>query len=119
MGHIHVHHGYFGSWVGMVAGRLMDVGFSMTLHGSDLLMHGIYLDIKLEDCAFCLTVSEYNRHYILDHYVHVDPQKLVVARLGVDVSERTGVCMAKRGAAEPLTFCQLAACTQSRTMRSS
>ena len=104
VGHIHVHHGYFGSWVGMVAARLMDVGFSLTLHGSDLLLHGVYVDVKLEACAFCLTVSEYNRHYILDHYVHVDPRKLVVARLGVDVSERVGICRAKRGAAEPLTL---------------
>jgi hypothetical protein len=31
--HIHVHHGYFGSWVAMVAARLLGVGFSMTLHG--------------------------------------------------------------------------------------
>ena len=49
----------------MVAARLLGVEFSMTLHGSDLLLHGTYLDAKLENCAFCLTVSEYNRHFIL------------------------------------------------------
>lgn len=87
--HIHVHHGYFGSWVGMVAARLLDVSFSMTLHGSDLLLHGTYLDVKLEHCTFCLTVSEYNRRYIFEHYVGVDPQKIIVSRLGVEVSERT------------------------------
>ena len=47
--HIHVHHGYFGSWIAMVAGRLMDVGFSMTLHGSDLLLHGTLLNVKLRE----------------------------------------------------------------------
>ena len=66
--HIHVHHGYFGSWIGMAAARLLGVGFSMTLHGSDLLLHATYLDEKLAHCSFCLTVSEYNRRYILDHY---------------------------------------------------
>ncbi len=30
--HVHVHHGYFGSWIGMVAARLMGVSFSVTLH---------------------------------------------------------------------------------------
>jgi glycosyltransferase involved in cell wall biosynthesis len=85
--HIHVHHGYFGSWIAMVAARLLGVEFSMTLHGSDLLLHGTYLDVKLENCSFCLTVSEYNRRYILGRYSGVDPARIVVARLGVDVSE--------------------------------
>lgn len=85
--HIHVHHGYFGSWVAMVAARLLDVGFSMTLHGSDLLLHGTYLDTKIESCRLCLTVSEYNRRYILQHYPNVDEEKVVAARLGVDVPE--------------------------------
>jgi glycosyltransferase involved in cell wall biosynthesis len=85
--HIHVHHGYFGSWIGMTAARLLGVPFSMTLHGSDLLLHGSYLDVKLENCATCFTVSEYNRRYILEHYPGVDPQRVVVARLGVDVPE--------------------------------
>ena len=81
--HIHVHHGYFGSWIAMVAARLLDVGFSMTLHGSDLLLHKAYLDVKLENCAFCFTVSEYNQRYILQHYPQIAPQKVVVSRLGV------------------------------------
>jgi glycosyltransferase involved in cell wall biosynthesis len=86
--HIHVHHGYFGSWIAMVAGRLLDVGFSMTLHGSDLLLHGTYLDVKLGNCVWCLTVSEYNRRFILDHYPGVDTKKVLVSRLGVEVGER-------------------------------
>jgi colanic acid/amylovoran biosynthesis glycosyltransferase len=85
--HIHVHHGYFGSWIAMVAARLLGVEFSMTLHGSDLLLHGTYLDVKLESCAFCLTVSEYNRRYILERYPKVDAEKVIVARLGVEVSQ--------------------------------
>lgn len=85
--HIHVHHGYFGSWIAMTAARLIGVGFSMTLHGSDLLLHGAYLDTKLAHCAFCLTISEYNRNYILRRYPGVDPRKVLVARLGVDTRE--------------------------------
>lgn len=78
--HIHVHHGYFGSWIAMTAARLLDVGFSMTLHGSDLLLHAAYLDVKLANCTFCLTVSDYNRRYILDRYPQVDEGKVVVSR---------------------------------------
>jgi len=49
--HIHVHHGYFSSWSGMVAAKLLDAEFSLTLHGSDLLLRADYLDIKLKHCG--------------------------------------------------------------------
>ncbi|MGD0268867.1 MAG: glycosyltransferase [Candidatus Sulfotelmatobacter sp.] len=83
--HIHVHHGYFGSWVGMVAARLLGVGFSLTLHGSDMLLNAAYLDSKLENCRFCITISDYNRRYILKHFPTIDSRKILVSRLGVDV----------------------------------
>ncbi len=83
--HIHAHHGYFGSWIAMVAARLLGISFSLTLHGSDLLLDGAYLDTKLNDCRSCATISEYNRRYILQHFPDVDPDKIVVSRLGVDV----------------------------------
>ena len=87
--HVHVHHGYFGSWIAMVAARLLGISFSLTLHGSDLLVHGAYLDTKLKYCRSCLTISDYNRHYIFDHFPAIDPKKVVVSRLGVDVLPTT------------------------------
>jgi colanic acid/amylovoran biosynthesis glycosyltransferase len=86
---IHVHHGYFGSWIGMTAARLLNVGFSMTLHGSDLLRNASYLDLKLAYCDFCVTISDYNRDYILERFPDIDPHKIVVSRLGVDTVEPT------------------------------
>jgi colanic acid/amylovoran biosynthesis glycosyltransferase len=83
--HIHVHHGYFGSWIAMVAARVLGVGFSMTLHGSDLLLHQAYLDTKLANCRFCLTVSDFNRQHILRHYPEVSPKKILVQHMGVEL----------------------------------
>lgn len=85
--HIHVHHGYFGSWVAMVAARLLNIPFTMTLHGSDILLDPAYLDLKLELCQLCITISEYNRRYLLSHYPNANPAKIVVHRLGVDCGE--------------------------------
>jgi colanic acid/amylovoran biosynthesis glycosyltransferase len=84
--HIHVHHGYFGSWIAMTAAALLDISYSMTLHGSDLLLNAAYLDTKLEHCRFCATVSEYNRGYILKHFPAIDSEKITVSRLGVEIS---------------------------------
>ncbi len=90
--HIHAHHGYFGSWIAMVAARLVGAGFSLTLHGSDLLLEpGNYLDVKLEHCKFCLTISGYNRQYILKRYPEVPAAKVIVSRLGVEVDDRAGL----------------------------
>jgi colanic acid/amylovoran biosynthesis glycosyltransferase len=83
--HIHVHHGYFAAWVGMVAARLLDAGFSVTLHGSDLLVRADYLDTKLAACRFCITVSDFNRRYIAEHYPQIDSRRIFVQHLGVDV----------------------------------
>jgi glycosyltransferase involved in cell wall biosynthesis len=82
--HIHIHHGYFASWVGMVAARLLDASFSVTLHGSDLLLRADYLDVKLKHCRFCITVSDFNRLYIAGRFPQIDPGKIFVQRLGVD-----------------------------------
>ena len=83
--HIHAHHGFSASWIALVAARLLGIEFSMTLHGSDLLIYRTYLDVKLEGCAFCLTVSEYNRRFLLAEHPEIQPDKIVVARLGVDI----------------------------------
>lgn len=84
--HIHVHHGYFSSWIAMVAARLLGVPFSMTLHGSDVLLDSSFLGVKLRRCAFCITISEFNRRHILRKHPEVNADKIQVQRLGVDVS---------------------------------
>jgi glycosyltransferase involved in cell wall biosynthesis len=69
----------------MVAAQLLEIDFSMTLHGSDMLLHRVFLDAKLQNCKFCLTISEYNRRFLAQHYPEVDASKILVARLGVEV----------------------------------
>lgn len=95
--HIHVHHGYFGSWIALTAARLLDVGFSLTLHGSDLLLHGSYLDVKIRACTFCRTVSDYNRRFILAHYPGIGEEKIIVTRMGVEVPEKPSVLRMEAG----------------------
>ncbi|HSS99041.1 MAG TPA: glycosyltransferase family 4 protein [Terriglobales bacterium] len=82
--HIHVHHGYFASWIAMTASYLLGISYSMTLHGSDLLLHHAFLDLKLQNCKFCLTISEFNRQHIRSHYPEIDAEKIRVQRMGVD-----------------------------------
>ena len=82
--HIHVHHGYFSCWIAMVAARLQRIPYSVTLHGSDLMLHKAFLEAKLANCQFCVTVSEFTRNYLLDRYPGINPTKIFVRRMGVD-----------------------------------
>ena len=102
--HIHAHHGYFGSWIALVAARLLNASFSMTLHGSDLLLRAAYLDAKLSACTFCLTISDYNRRYILDRYPTVDPKKILVSRLGVEIGERDDAIACRASSPDKFTL---------------
>jgi colanic acid/amylovoran biosynthesis glycosyltransferase len=82
--HIHAHHGYFAAWMALVAARLLGIGFSFTLHGSDLLLRADLLSEKLRACRFCVTVSDFNRQHILRTYPSTASEKIIVQRLGVD-----------------------------------
>ena len=82
--HIHAHHGYFASWMALTAARLLGIGFSFTLHGSDLLQRADLLSAKLRACQFCVTVSDFNRQHILCNYPSTPSRKIIVQRLGVD-----------------------------------
>ena len=70
----------------MVAAQVLGAGFSLTLHGSDLLVRADYLDIKLRKCKFSVTVSEFNRRHILQSFPHVESVKIIVQRLGINLS---------------------------------
>jgi glycosyltransferase involved in cell wall biosynthesis len=93
VGHIHVHHGYFGAWVAMVAARVLGISYSLTLHGSDMLLHATCLDTKLRNCKFCVTISEFNRRQLLRRYPWLDPGKIIVLRLGVSVPESASLVL--------------------------
>jgi glycosyltransferase involved in cell wall biosynthesis len=82
--HIHAHHGYFASWMALTAAQLLGIGYRFTLHGSDLLRRADLLSAKLRACAFCVTISDFNRRHILSKYPSTPPEKVIVQRLGVD-----------------------------------
>lgn len=87
--HIHVHHGYYASWIAMTTARILGVPYSLTIHGSDLLVNAVYLDTKLQNCAFCLTISEFNRQFILAHFPSIPSHRVIVQRIGVPVPDTT------------------------------
>jgi colanic acid/amylovoran biosynthesis glycosyltransferase len=105
--HIHAHHGYFASWMALAAARLLGIGFSFTLHGSDLLQRADLLAAKLRACQFCVTVSDFNRQHILRNYPSTPSRKIIVQRLGVDRALPWPAPAAATAAENPSRFCLL------------
>jgi glycosyltransferase involved in cell wall biosynthesis len=69
----------------MTAAQVLGCTYSMTLHGSDLLLGASYLSVKLAHCESCFTISEYNRNVLLRLHPMTNEQKVVVQHLGVSV----------------------------------
>jgi glycosyltransferase involved in cell wall biosynthesis len=89
--HLHVHHGYAAAWIAMTAAMVLGGTYSMTLHGSDLLLGASYLDVKIEHCQCCFTISEYNRKVLRRLYPLVEDRKLLVQHLGVPIPVKASV----------------------------
>ena len=100
--HIHAHHGYYASWMALIAASLLDISFSFTLHGSDLLLDENLLRTKLHFCRFCITVSNYNRDYTLHKFPQVRGSKIFVQRLGVVPAGHTAADSGKLKQRTPL-----------------
>jgi glycosyltransferase involved in cell wall biosynthesis len=82
--HIHAHHAYSSSFIAMVAAKLLDITFSITLHGSDLLISKHFLELKIHESKFLFTISDYNKRQIIQRYGKRYENKISVIRLGVD-----------------------------------
>jgi len=59
--HIHSHFASGAATVSMMTSGLLEIGFSFTAHGSDILIEKVLLNEKLKRAKFAIAVSEYNR----------------------------------------------------------
>lgn len=64
--HVHCHFATHPALAGYVIRRLTGIPFSFTAHGSDLHVDRTMLGQKVEDAAFVVAISDYNRRMIAD-----------------------------------------------------
>lgn len=62
--HIHAHFGWSASSIALMANRLLDVPFSLTLHAHGIYVNRLLLKAKVQYARFVATISEYNRQYL-------------------------------------------------------
>jgi len=86
--HVHVHFGSDAAAIAMLAAMIAGMRFSMTLHAYDIYRDDVdraLLARKIEHAAMVVTVTEFNRRYLLEH-CPAAKDKVVVHYNGVDLT---------------------------------
>lgn len=83
--HVHAHFASHPAAVAFVVGRLAELPWSFTAHGSDLHREQAMLREKVDEARFVVAISEYNRDFILDHVGVAQREKIRVIHCGVDL----------------------------------
>lgn len=83
--HVHAHYATHPATVAWVIASLTDLTFSVTAHAHDIFVDRTFLEEKLGEAAFVRVISEFNRDYLLSRLPSLDPAKVRVVHVGVDV----------------------------------
>lgn len=81
--HLHVHFAHVPTDIAMYAARLANITFSFTSHANDLFERGWLLKEKVARSAQAMTISEYNRRFLVSR--GADGTKIAIVRCGVDI----------------------------------
>jgi len=79
--HLHINFAHIPTDVGMYASALTGITFSFTSHANDLFERGWLLKEKIERAKFVVTISEYNKDFLVNQ--GADKNKIHIVHCGV------------------------------------
>ena len=65
IGHIHAHYATHPALAAWVIHRLTNISYSITAHAHDIFVHTAMMGTKMRSASFIVTISEFNREYIV------------------------------------------------------
>ena len=87
--HFHAHFATIATHVAAMASHMSGIPFSFTAHAKDIFRETVRRDLfreLVDRSAFSITVSDFNRRYILEKTPGVDADKVVRLYNGIDLS---------------------------------
>jgi colanic acid/amylovoran biosynthesis glycosyltransferase len=84
--HLHATYATRTSTLAHAIARLAGLDWSFSAHAYDLFRHNSSIPWKARSASFVRTISEFNRRFLVEHYPGVDPRRVRVCYLGVDVT---------------------------------
>lgn len=83
--HLHTHFSGLSATAAMLISRFLGIPFSFTAHAHCIFVPDRFLEEKLKEAKFVISISEYNKTYLLKHYPDICPEKIKVIHCGVDI----------------------------------
>lgn len=87
--HLHVHFAHVPAQIAMYASAMAGVPFTVMAHANDIFEEGLLLPQKAARAKRMLTISDYNRRYLLS--LGIPAEQLAVVRCGVSFAAREPV----------------------------
>lgn len=82
--HIHCHFVNGPTSIGMFLAKFLDIPYSFTMHASMIWLDPIAIRNKLDSCQFCVSISEYNKRYVVQEYGAKYGEKIHIVHCGID-----------------------------------
>ena len=82
--HIHCHFINGPTSLGMFLAELAGIPYSFTMHASMIWLDPIAFQRKLETCKFCVSISDFNKNYVIKTYGRKFSDKIHIIHCGID-----------------------------------
>jgi colanic acid/amylovoran biosynthesis glycosyltransferase len=84
---IHAHWATVPATSAWIAAKLNDIPYTFTAHAWDIFESDTMLEEKIRDAEKVVTISDYNKTYLLEKYPALKPDKITVVHCGVDLGK--------------------------------
>lgn len=101
--HIHAHFATHAGLAAYCAHRLTRIPYSITIHSGDIFVNRTMLEEKIRRSCGIVTISDFNRRFLIEKYGRPVEEKIQVIRCGVHRPERMG--SAPRPRRRPVITC--------------
>jgi colanic acid/amylovoran biosynthesis glycosyltransferase len=84
--HIHAHFATYPSTAALLLSRRLGVPFSFTAHAHDIFLEDHLLAWKVEESAFCVAISEFNRRFVGERLGEPAAARMRIVHCGISPS---------------------------------
>ncbi len=99
---IHAHAATHPTLMAYIVWRLTGIPYSFTAHSTDIYFNQTMLGEKIRKSRFVVTISEYNKKFLLNKYIDVSKEKIKIVHCGINSS-----IYQKKSILEPLKSFQI------------
>ena len=84
--HVHVHYAFGAAAVALFMARLSAIPYSLSIHGSDVLLENPLLEAKLAGAKFVVSNCRYHINHLRQRFPSLGRQRFYLVRGGVDLA---------------------------------